>query len=252
MNRSPLFLLGLGLLVLLGPAPGVRAEERWSLVAVAKLKQAVKFKGYVADSTLTLEEMLNHLADRYDLTFDVNENAFRLDNVEDTLQTAIAKLAMPPMFGARLETVLCKILSRIPAASGATYVIRPDRVEITTMAAVRQEFWGKDHPGPYLPLVHAEFNKSPLEQALKDLAEQADFNIVLDGRIEEKGKTAVTARLSNVPLDTAVRMLADMADLQPVLMDNTLYVTTRDNAARLEKQQQKPAKPNAPPPEEKR
>src|SRR5262249_49807941 len=115
MNRSPLILLGLGLLVLLGPAPGVRAEERWSLVAVGKLKQSVQFKGWDADSKSTLEEALDHLRDRWDLKFDVNENAFRQDNVEQALQTHITETAIPPMIGVRLETVLCKFLSRVPA-----------------------------------------------------------------------------------------------------------------------------------------
>ncbi len=42
-----------------------------------------------------------------------------------------------------------------------------------------------------------------------------------------------------MPLDTAVRILADMADLQPVIMDNVIYVTTRENAVRLEADHQK-------------
>jgi hypothetical protein len=56
----------------------------------------------------------------------------------------------------------------------------------------------------------------------------------------EKGKTAVTARLINVPLDRAVRLLADMADLKAVLLGNVLYVTSKENAAQWEKEAAKP------------
>jgi hypothetical protein len=73
----------------------------------------------------------------------------------------------------------------------------------------------------------------PLEQALKTLATRTGFTVVLDVRAGEKGKTPVTAAFKNVPLDTAVRLLADMADLRSVLIDNTLYVTSPENADRM-------------------
>jgi hypothetical protein len=41
--------------------------------------------------------------------------------------------------------------------------------------------------------------------------------------------------LTNVPLDTAVQLLADMAELKVVHRDNVLYVTTPEHAAKLEK-----------------
>ena len=49
----------------------------------------------------------------------------------------------------------------------------------------------------------------------------------------------------NVPVDTAVRVLADMADLQPAFLDNVIYVTTRENAKRLEQDSKKRDAPAA-------
>jgi hypothetical protein len=43
--------------------------------------------------------------------------------------------------------------------------------------------------------------------------------------------------LHNVPVDTAVKVLADMADLGFVRLDNLLYVTSREKAARLRAEQ---------------
>ena len=70
------------------------------------------------------------------------------------------------------------------------------------------------------------------------------MNIVLDGRAGDKGRTPVTARLTDVPLDNAVKVLADMADLTPVVVGRVLYVTSKDNAeacGRSESARRRPA-----------
>src|SRR5262249_19845911 len=66
----------------------------------------------------------------------------------------------------------------------------------------------------------------------------------------EFGKTTVTATMQNVRLFTALKVLADMADLQPVVIGNVYYVTGRANAERLEVKewpQPEPAEPVIPP-----
>jgi hypothetical protein len=112
-------------------------------------------------------------------------------------------------------------------------MVRDDRIEITTGAVQAAEVWG-DFNGARLPLVNATFDKVPLEDAVKELSEQADFSVLLDNRAADKGHTPVSARLRNTPLDTAVRLLADMADLRPIHLDDVLYVTTKENAAALD------------------
>ena len=105
----------------------------------------------------------------------------------------------------------------------------------------RLEVWGPQPQGPYLPLVHASFDRRPLEEGLRELAEQSGFNVLLDARAGEKGKLAVSGQLLNAPLDTAVRFLADMADLRAVTRDNVIYVTTPENAGNLQERLKKEA-----------
>ncbi len=228
-----------GLLVVLGvggwtwaaPAPA-GARERGDELADA-LNKTVKFQGF-EDPKTTLVEALDQLAKRYDLSFDVDEKAFKLDMVPDVLKTEIAQPNPVPEMVATLDMVLRKVLSRVPAESGATFVIRREVIEITTVAALRKEVWGEDYRGPWLPLVRSNFEKLPLRDALRELAQQAEYNIVLDSSVdEEAAKTPVTARLRNAPLDTAVRLLADMANLRTVPAANVLYVTTPDKAEAL-------------------
>ncbi len=229
---------GLALLAIAWAAPAPPAQEPLP----AKFSKRVKFEG-IDDPKATLSNALDQLARQFDLTFDVNEKAFKFEQVMDVLKTEVANPSpIPPMKNVRLDTVLRKVLSRVPVPSGATYLLRGDHVEITTNTFVVPEIWGNvPNSVPRLPLVWATLDKMPLEDALRDLAEQADFNVMLDHRAAEKGKTPVTARLRNTPLDTAVRLLADQADLRSVHLDNVLYVTTRDNAAVLDARLKKEA-----------
>jgi hypothetical protein len=222
---------GLALLAIAWAAPAPPAPEPLA----AKFSKRVKFEG-IDDPKATLSDALDKLAKQFDLTFDVNEKAFKFEQVMDVLKTEVANPnPLPPMKNVRLDTVLRKLLGRVPVPSGATYLIRQDHVEITTNTFVTPEVWGGvPNNVPRLPLVWATLDKVPLEDALKDLAEQADFNVLLDNRVAEKGKTPVSARLRNTPLDTAVRLLADMADLRPVHLDNVLYVTTKEKAAMMD------------------
>jgi hypothetical protein len=62
---------------------------------------------------------------------------------------------------------------------------------------------------------------------------------VIDPRVENQSGVAVTARFVNVPLDVAVRLLADMADLGVVRIGNVFYATSPENAKRLQSEQSK-------------
>jgi hypothetical protein len=210
-------------------APGPKVEDPPQV----KLAKRVKFDGF-EDPRMTLGEALNTLAEKYDLTFEVNESAF--DGMPDVLKTAvIGERPIPKMTNVRVEKILRTVLARIPGPPAATYTFRNDAIEITTVEVQQAEIWG-NYTGPFLPLTNGRFTKTPLEDVLKELSAQTDFTILLDARAAEQGKTPVSARLANTPLDTAVRLLADMADLQSVHLDNVLYVTTKAKAEALEAQ----------------
>jgi type II secretory pathway component HofQ len=101
---------------------------------------------------------------------------------------------------------------------------------------VRAEVWGEGYNGPFMPLINMKFDKTPLTDALNQLADEADFTVIVDKKAAEKAGAVVTARLRNTPFDTAVRLLAESADLKMVHRDNALLVTTPEHAAALEKE----------------
>jgi hypothetical protein len=221
-------LAGLGVSSLIWAAPAPPPPEP----LVKKLYKPVNFKG-IDDPKVTLADVLGLLSRQYDITFDVNDRGFKLENVQDVEKTEVANPPIREMKGVRLAMVLHKILSRVPVQSGAVFLVRGDHLEITTGAFRDAEVWG-DFRGPHLPLVNIDLDKVPLEQAARELADQAGFNILIDTRSAEQAKTPVSAKLRNMPLDSALRLLSNMADLRPIQLDNALFVTTTENAAALE------------------
>jgi hypothetical protein len=222
-----------GLAVLSWAAP----ESKPAPSMAQKVNQRVNFTG-IDDPRTTLNDALDKLSKLYGVSFDINEKAFDTDQLKEVGRMPVAETPITEMKNARLSRVLNTVLRRVPAPSGTTYSIRDDYIEITTNYFQRAEVWGS-YRGPFLPLVNATFDKFPLEEAVRELADQVEFTVLVDSRAAEKAKTPVSARLLNTPLDTALRLLTDMADLRTVHLDNVLYVTTKDNAAALEKRLEK-------------
>jgi hypothetical protein len=204
------------------------------------------FSGF-DDPKTTLQEALDHLAKRSPdkVSFLIDQRAFKAESAKGPELFIIQDGPIPPM-RTTLAVILKQILANLPVQ--AVYRFRHGCVEITTVAAVRAEL-GLPEGRPLLPLVWETFHDTPLPEAFRRLADASDFNVVVDGRAADKVKEArVSAELSNVPVDTAVRLLADMNGLAPVRLDNVFYVTTPENAARLRAERHRAAaKPAAPP-----
>ena len=64
--------------------------------------------------------------------------------------------------------------------------------------------------------------------AARQLAADTGANVVVDPRLGDRAKKAVTLKLDDVPLETAIRLLAEVADLRAVRMSNVLFVTGAD------------------------
>jgi hypothetical protein len=214
------------------PAPKEERRPKQDKQLSEMLRTRVKFST-IDDTNATLAEVLDLMAQRYDIAFEVNEKAFTADDVQDVLKTQVAAQAPITAMDARLSAVLQKVLDRVPTKSGVRFLVRKEYIEITTAEAVRAEF-GIPAGRPLLPLVWESFENVPLSAALQRLGEDTDFNIVLDPQLAGKLKTPVTATLKNVPVDTAVRLLAGMDSMGAVRVDNVFYITTAENVGWVE------------------
>jgi hypothetical protein len=190
-----------------------------------------------------LRDVLDFLSERYGINFQVNTEAFKQDEMAEVEKQMVKLRKMP---AARLDTVLRLLLAQL----NATYLVRTDHIEITTLRAAANEVWGtlevevrddvSTRKRPMMRLVHVTFEKSPLDEALRQLSESTGTSIVLDTvRVGDKSKTNFSLSLNNVPLDTAVRILANQAGLKSILVDNVICVTTEQNADTLQREQER-------------
>ncbi len=148
----------------------------------------------------------------------INENSFKMDN-PDAAPIADTQIRMQNVQGVSKVRVLRMILDQIPTNNGA-FLVRPDFIEVLTNEESR----------PERQFIEANFRNIPLEDALAELADQSGISIVIDGRVGDKARTPVTARFQHESnLVTAVRLLADMAELKITVVDRAIYVTPKSN-----------------------
>jgi hypothetical protein len=193
-------------------------------------------KGF--DANTPLKDALDFLADRYDLTIIIDPKAFEVINVQQVEEQPVR---LPRLVGVSLSMVLRLLLNQLrgefkDTVYTGTYLIRRDYIEVTTELHARPGDWPAAER-PLGPRVDAEFDKRPLSEALQELADASGINVVLDAKAGDAGKAAVTATLQNARVDTAVRLLADMAGLKSVALADALYVTTKENARELQAEQ---------------
>jgi hypothetical protein len=191
----------------------------------------VNFPG-VNDPKVTLDDYLKQLSKQYNLTFEINARAFANEGLKDPEQVFIAERDLPARNNVRVGTGLRLVLARIPCTSGAAFLVRRDSIEITTNQFVAAEIWGPDYDGPRMPLVHLRAEKAPLSEVLGQLADQSGLNIMYGGPAD-KAALPISVRFNNVPVDTAVRMLAAQAGFGVVHRDNVMLVTTEEKASSL-------------------
>jgi hypothetical protein len=189
------------------------------------------------DPGTPLKEALEFLGDRYDFTILVNAMAFKIPGGKDKENVLEQHVQLPRLIGVRLSTVL----SMLSAQINGTFLVHNDHIELTTFPHTRAELWSSPivNRGDGLimaQMVDADFDRRPLAEGLHELADQSGINVVLDARAGEKARTEVTATLSHVPVDTAVQVLADMAGLKSLAIDNVIYVTAKANAKTLQKE----------------
>ncbi len=224
--KKPFPLLALTLLVgaLVGMVPlhseAPKAEEAKKLTGAEiadKLESRYSFPT-LDDPKTTLRDALDLISKRVDIPIEINLPAFANADLPEAEKYELIKDKPLPAMKVSLNRMLRKVLDRLPTKG--LVVIRDDAIELTTPTAFSFEIGrsGTDGPEaggtPSVPLVYAVLERRPLEQALRSLADRTGFSILLDARAGDKAKTPVTATLKNVPLDTAVRLLADMSDLR--------------------------------------
>jgi hypothetical protein len=210
-------------LVFAGEVASQEKVARQAGELIKLLAEEIETKDFQAPN-MTLKDYLALLTEKLsaqgrEFPILVDSDAFRLENPDTDIYDA--QIKFPPRPGrVSLATALRIALQKAPD-SNATFLVHPTHILVTTVQRAT----------PERQTVREMFVKRPLEEILQELSAQAGISVVLDHRVGDKAKTVLTAQFRNeTSLLTAVRLLADMADLKAVVVENVLYVTSKKNA----------------------
>jgi hypothetical protein len=81
--------------------------------------------------------------------------------------------------------------------------------------------------------VTLDLDKQQFGGALKQLGRETGVNVVVDARVKKESESPVTLQLEDVPLESAIRLMSEMAGLKPVRVGNVLFVTTKASAQEM-------------------
>jgi hypothetical protein len=81
--------------------------------------------------------------------------------------------------------------------------------------------------------VSVDFDKVEFAKAVKQMGRDSGVNLIIDSRVTKEAKASVSLELEDVPLETALRLLSEMAGLKPVRIGNVLFVTKKETANEL-------------------
>jgi hypothetical protein len=183
------------------------------------------------DANTPLRDALDHVADKWDLPIVIDSKAFETIGVQKVEEQPVQ---LPRTVGPQRATALRMLLAQIKGDEySGTFLVRGDHLLITTTFHANPSCWS-DKEKEHIPTVDADFDRRPLCDALQEIADGTGINVLVDQRIGDPGRIPVTARFQNTRIDAAVRLLAEMADLKSVAVDNVLFVTTADRVRALQ------------------
>jgi len=202
------------------PMPAPKPAPAKKSLAAETLKKMNEPSGIMVQNPITLKEAIQTMEDNGFPPIVIYVQAFKDENPEmgDLHETQIR---WPQVKGLPRSKVLQLILDQVPTGN-ANFLVRPGYVLVTTndtMHANKQLVRG------------VSFVQLPLDEALQELSELSGISVALDPKVGDKAKTLITARFpGQTNVAQIARVLADMADLKAVRVDNIMYVTSRANA----------------------
>jgi hypothetical protein len=212
--------------------PAAAAEAPSVKTGAEKIKQALAQSRDVEVADEPLDAAVHQLREQTGINLVLDQAAVPAQAVQ-AVQAGVGTPPMPvPSPYAHLRVTVHSVgrpvreaLAKALGPHGLVVVVVGDTALVTPADKAAERQLGQT--------IHLDADALPLKDVLQRLARDTGANVVLDQRLTKEGQTAVTARLDDVPLETAVEVLADQAGLKAVRLSNVLYVTTEARAEKL-------------------
>ena len=214
----PTFCRAATVLLLLGmPAFANPAGKDNSKSAAEAIRRALDEPVSLEVGDQSLVAVLAQLADIGKVPIVLDRSAMQMMGVEATEANVVLRAK---------EMKLKTAIRTVAGQHGLSFAVVGDHVLVSTEEIVCQR--------QLRQRVSFDLDEVALAKALKDLSSQTATNVVLDPRMAKKAADLkVTLKMDDVPLEVAVRLLAEMAGLKPARMGNVLFVTSEERADKL-------------------
>jgi hypothetical protein len=215
LAASVAVVLALGACVL-APAAPLPAEKAAAAISADKIRKELDRVITVEFDQQPLRLAINQLHEQTRVNFVLDQVTLAQMNVDPDAVNVTLRLK-----DVKLRSVLRTLLSHY----NLSYAVVEDTVFISSeeMAMARQL---RQH-------VNVDLDKVEFARALSQLARETATNLVMDPRVGKEAQVPVTLQLEDVPLDTAVRLMALTIDLEAVRVGNVLFVTNKANARKM-------------------
>jgi type II secretory pathway component GspD/PulD (secretin) len=199
-------------------APAPKGEVKADPTAAEAIRKALDRSGKFEFASVTLGSVLRTLSEEYKINIVLDRTAIQQMGFEPEGMDVELKMK---------EGKLRQALRAIVGQYNLTFAIVGDSLVITTeeVAVYRQ----------LKQRITVDYDSVPLSKAVKDLATRYGVNVVIDPRTvkTKAAENPVTLQVDDVPFESAIRLLCEMADLKPARMGNVIFVTTEARADKL-------------------
>lgn len=206
--------------------------------SIDKLRQGLDKQITVNFTGQNIEEVLNHIKDKSGLPISIDDASMAMMNVNFLNPNGQPMQVQVKATNEKTSAVLRKFLNHYRM----TYVIFEDSILVTgeEYALMRQ----------MKQRVSVNVEDVPAKKAITDLARNHGINLVIDPKVATQADTAVSLSVDNTGIETAVRLLAELASLKAVRMGNVMFVTDETRAKKIREEEghqfDNPFNPNMP------
>lgn len=239
--RLPVAILTVALLVpvaVAAPVP-MSVAPRPGETPVAKARQALHDSADFRFEQASLDDLARFVRSRFGIELTLDANALLQSGLNANTPVVNADLK-----GATLRDGLKAALAPV----GLRFAVTAEGIVVSTDEGVIQRQMRQR--------VNVEGGGRSLAAVLAEMAATTGANVVLDPRqAKVAGESPISVSLQDTPLETAVRVVAEVAGLRAVRLNNVLFVTSDDRAAKLRPDADGPVPPTPvspfpqPPPE---
>jgi len=178
---------------------------------VAKLRQPLKINQEL--DGMQLKDVIRTVEKDHNLKFIVDENAFKSAGEASILDK---KLTLKQSVGGiRFGKALGIMLSSMEA----TYIVHKDHIAIVPVSAREN-----------VVCVTGIYKERPLNEVLAEIADDHDVTILVAPQSGDARMTFINSRLLNVPIESAIELLAVQADLRVIKRKGAYLITGKDHA----------------------